>query len=152
MLDTKMKKDDPLRERIIMNLVSNARDAMTNSGRLTIETREFELNDEFITAHGYGKPGLYALIMVTDTGAGIDERILKKIFEPFFTTKAAGRGTGFGLAIVYDIVKQHKGYVNVASTLGKGTTFNVYLPLTRTLAVEAQPATTSAGGFAETSR
>ncbi len=116
-------------ERIIMNLVSNARDAMPNGGRLIIETDEVVISDEFITENGYGKQGTYARISITDTGSGIDAAIQKKIFEPFFTTKGVGRGTGFGLAIVYDIVKQHRGYITLDSAPGKGSAFHVYFPL-----------------------
>jgi PAS domain S-box-containing protein len=115
-------------ERVIMNLVSNARDAMAKGGRLIIETGIGTIDDEFITVHGYGKPGRYAVVSVTDTGSGIDPQTLKKIFEPFFTTKGAGKGTGFGLSIVYDIVKQHEGYITVSSSPGEGTAFQVYLP------------------------
>jgi PAS domain S-box-containing protein len=129
---------DPVQvERIIMNLALNARDAMTKGGCLIIETREVDIDDEFTTTYGYGKPGRYAQITVADNGAGIDQLTLKKIFEPFFTTKGEGKGTGFGLSIVYDIVKLHMGYVNVTSTLGKGTTFHVYLPFVHKTADQA---------------
>jgi PAS domain S-box-containing protein len=116
-------------ERIIMNLVVNARDAMPAGGVLIISTGETVIDSEFIRTHGYGRPGSYAYIAVKDTGTGIDEETQKRIFEPFFTTKGAGKGTGFGLSIVYDIIKDHNGYINVTSTLGAGTTFTLYLPL-----------------------
>ncbi len=118
-------------ERVLMNLAANARDAMPRGGRLTIETRETVITEEFTNDHGYGKAGSYALIAVCDTGTGMDEQVMRKIFEPFFTTKGVGKGTGFGLSIVYDIVKQHRGYITVSSIPGKGSTFSIYLPLLR---------------------
>lgn len=131
-------------ERVIMNLVTNARDAMPGGGRLIIETKPVDLDDDFITTHGYGKLGPYALIAVTDTGMGMEESTQKKIFEPFFTTKGVGKGTGFGLSVVYDIVKQHRGYINVSSAPGRGSTFKVYLPEAGTAAVRTTSLTVAA--------
>lgn len=116
-------------EQVLTNLAANARDAMESRGCLIIGTRKITIDQDFIRLHGYGKAGSFALISVSDTGSGMDEKIRGKIFEPFFTTKEVGYGTGLGLSIVYGIVKQHDGYINVYSEPGKGTTFNIYLPL-----------------------
>ncbi len=116
-------------ERVLMNLATNAQDAMPDGGDLIFSTDSFEMGDDFIQKHGYGVPGNYALLTVSDTGIGISEENKKKIFEPFFTTKESGIGTGLGLAIVYGIIKQHSGFINVSSDPGRGTTFHVFLPL-----------------------
>ncbi len=125
-------------DQVLMNLVTNARDAMPEGGTITITAGVTELGNEFIRTYGYGKPGTYAVMSVTDTGIGIDEKFLDRIFEPFFTTKEVGRGTGLGLSIVYGIIKSHNGYINCSSRLGHGTTFTVYLPLTETYLLERQ--------------
>jgi len=116
-------------EQVLMNLVTNARDAMPNGGRLVISSERRELNEEFVRIHGYGAPGHYAVISVMDTGLGISEQVLGKVFEPFFTTKEIGKGTGLGLSIVYGIVKQHNGYITVSSEPQRGALFVLYLPL-----------------------
>jgi len=126
-------------EQVFMNLIKNARDAMPEGGFLTISTEPVEFDDEYIRTHGFGRPGMYALVSVTDTGAGIDEKIRQRIFEPFFTTKGVGKGTGLGLSIVYGIIEQHNGYISCYSESGKGTTFKIYLPLTETSVEEMKP-------------
>jgi len=114
---------------VLMNLVTNARDAMPNGGELKICTDVVRMDDVFIKAHGFGEIGEYVLVSFSDTGVGMDGKVKSRIFEPFFTTKEVGKGTGLGLASVYGNVKQHKGYMDVHSVPGKGTTFNIYLPL-----------------------
>ena len=118
-------------EQVIMNLVTNARDAMPDKGKLAIDTRVVAIDEAFIRFHGYGTAGDYAVITVTDSGIGMNKETQKKIFEPFFTTKEMGKGTGLGLATAYGIVKAHDGFINVYSESGKGTAFHVYFPLVR---------------------
>ena len=115
-------------EQVLMNLATNARDAMTNGGTLTIETGVQEIDESFIHAYGYGDVGKYVVLSISDTGKGMDAETSKKIFEPFFTTKEVGKGTGLGLSIVYGVIKQHNGYINVYSEPDEGTTFRIYLP------------------------
>jgi PAS domain S-box-containing protein len=125
-------------EQVLMNLATNARDAMPKGGLLSLETGTVEMDDEYIKAHGYGEPGRYACISVSDSGEGMDETTCKKVFEPFFTTKEVGKGTGLGLSIAYGIIKQHNGFIDVCSEPDKGTTFKIYLPLIHAAIAEKQ--------------
>lgn len=130
--------DSSQMDQLLINLATNARDAMPDGGSFIIKTEQVQLDQEFIKRHGFGKPGSYALISTEDTGTGMDEKTREKIFEPFFTTKEIGKGTGLGLSIVYGIVKQHNGYLNVYSEPGQGTIFKIYLPLIKTIPEEEQ--------------
>ncbi len=116
-------------EQVLMNFVTNARDAMPDGGALTITTGLYALDGTASGLYGQRLHGNFAVISVSDTGMGMDERTRERIFEPFFTTKVSGKGTGLGLAIVYGIVKQHGGFIDCRSKPGKGTTFEVYLPI-----------------------
>ncbi|MGO9377341.1 MAG: PAS domain S-box protein [Dissulfurispiraceae bacterium] len=115
-------------EQVIMNLATNARDAMPKGGTLTIVTDLAEVDEATCEAHDCEMPGKYVVITVSDTGMGISREIQKRIFDPFFTTKDTGKGTGLGLSMAYGIIRQHKGFINVDSEQGNGTTFRIYLP------------------------
>jgi signal transduction histidine kinase len=123
-------KIDPTHlEVILMNLVTNARDAMPEGGELSIGLKEISIDIEYSFTHPLMKPGEYVLICVSDTGIGMDEQTKQKIFEPFFTTKPKGKGTGLGLPTVFGLVRQYEGQIHVYSELGKGATFKIYLPI-----------------------
>jgi PAS domain S-box-containing protein len=121
-------------EQVVMNLCLNARDAMPEGGRLVVETGDVYLKEEDVLQHPYMRTGRYALLTVSDTGIGMDEKTSQRAFEPFFTTKGPDKGTGLGLAMVYGIVKQHDGFIHLYSEPRKGSAFKVYFP-----AIEAQP-------------
>ncbi|TAL72554.1 MAG: HAMP domain-containing protein [Bacteroidetes bacterium] len=116
-------------EQVITNMISNARDAMPEGGRLFIKTEVARIDADNARKEPFKKPGGYALISISDTGVGMSETTKSKIFEPFFTTKEVGKGTGLGLSIVYGIIEEHKGYIDVDTKKGEGTTFRIHLPL-----------------------
>jgi two-component system cell cycle sensor histidine kinase/response regulator CckA len=130
-------------EQVLMNLVTNARDAMPHGGRLTITTEKTEIDEDArpmrdAAAHSY------AVIAVSDTGVGIDKKKMEHIFEPFFTTKEVGKGTGLGLSMAYGTIKQHAGFIDVRSETGRGSTFKIYLPLIESDACPAGEETSNA--------
>ena len=115
-------------EHLILNLVVNARDALPHSGRITVAASAVTLDATFVQRHPDGRPGSFVRVTVADNGTGIEPKFLARIFEPFFTTKEVGQGTGLGLSTAYGIVHQHEGWIEVASTIGCGTTFTIYFP------------------------
>jgi CheY-like chemotaxis protein len=126
--DAAVMVDQTQIEQAFRHVILNARDAMPQGGMISITSNIMELEDTFISIHGYGNKGSYAVIAFTDTGTGMDEQTKRKAFEPFFTTKETGKGLGLGLATVYGTVKSHRGFVNIYSEPGTGTTVRVYLP------------------------
>ena len=135
----KIKADPGQVEQVLLNLALNARDAMPEGGHLTFQTRNISIGQEFCFSHPWARCGEFVLLSVTDTGKGIDSEHREHIFEPFFTTKEVGKGTGLGLATVYGIVKQHDGFLQLSSEVGKGTTFRIYLPMTQEEVVKEEP-------------
>ena len=139
----RVKVDQGQVEQVLMNLAVNARDAMPNGGSLTIGTADIELDEMAARLYPGGKPGKYVVLSVTDSGVGMNSETLQHIYEPFFTTKEVGKGTGLGLATVYGIVKQSGGYIWVDSEVGKGSTFQIFLPRVEEVvtlaALEASP-------------
>jgi signal transduction histidine kinase len=124
-----VKADANQLKQVFLNLASNARDAITPPGRVVIDMAVMELDDEFVRYGGEKKPGKYVRVRFHDTGAGMPQEILDKIFDPFFTTKEAGVGTGLGLSMAYGIVRQHEGFLQVSSVVGRGSCFEIYLPV-----------------------
>ncbi len=144
--DMTIMADSAQIEQVLINLATNARDAMPAGGSLVIETSVERLDEEHALAYGLRGPGSFAAVTVTDTGKGFDEETQERIFEPFFTTKEAGKGTGLGLSIVHGIIRQHGGHIMVESASGRGSKFKIYLPLVqakpgKATAVKSEPAT-----------
>jgi len=147
--DLWIEADPGMMEQMVMNLVVNARDAVSQDGRVTISTQDVELDATASQRNPEARAGRFVCLAVSDTGSGMADTTVSHIFEPFFTTKEAGKGTGMGLATVYGIVKQHQGWIEVETKLGRGSTFTIYLPAKSDVAVtssEAAPVHSVRGG------
>ena len=132
-------KIDPVQfNQLLMNLCINARDAISEDGRISIETQRVFVDETYCASNTFFNPGEYVVLILSDNGSGMDKETQSKIFEPFFTTKGAGQGTGLGLATVYGIVKQNNGFINVYSELDEGTTLKIYLPYYNEVVVESR--------------
>lgn len=131
-----IKADDGMIEQVVMNLAVNARDAMPKGGCLTVTTTVTDIRADYVAHRPEARVGQFVTLVVQDTGCGMDAKTLARVFEPFFSTKEVGRGTGLGLATVYGIAKQHQGWVEVTSEVGRGTTFRVFFPALNAVAVE----------------
>ncbi|PWB66493.1 MAG: hybrid sensor histidine kinase/response regulator, partial [Deltaproteobacteria bacterium] len=146
----KARVDPSQIEQVILNFAINSRDAMPEGGSLCLSTANVMLDASFARRHVGAKAGPYAMLTVQDTGCGMDESTISRLFEPFFTTKEAGRGAGLGMPMVYGIVKQSSGYIDVESAVGRGTTFRVYFPRAVEEPAEARKSEASADPLAGT--
>jgi nitrogen-specific signal transduction histidine kinase/CheY-like chemotaxis protein len=142
--------DAGMLDQVLMNLVVNARDALHEGGQIFIETSDKIVDETLAQTQPDVAPGHYVCLSVRDTGGGIPPEVLPRIFEPFFTTKEAGKGTGLGLATVFGIVKQHRGWLTVSSEPGQGTTFHIFLPAITAAAAPAAAALAKPRGGTET--
>jgi signal transduction histidine kinase len=137
-------------EQILLNLATNARDAMPGGGTLRLQVTRAWIDEHFRATHGWGIPGPYTAVAVSDTGVGMSDDVRERVFDPFFTTKPPGRGTGLGLSMVYGLMKQHRGFVHVYSEPGQGTAVKLWFPAAdaapSAAAVEAPPGEAFAGG------
>jgi len=137
-----VEADSGMMEQVLLNLAVNARDAMPRGGQLVIRIAVVDIDQAHVQRHPEARVGRFVCVSKTDTGCGIPQENISRIFEPFFTTKEIGKGTGLGLATVYGIIKQHQGWIEVESTLGKGTTFHNYIPFVGSMQLDAEKPTT----------